>query len=203
MGIKCEGMTGIGKTILVKDLNDVDQWVDENKLMLNAKKTQLLLLGRKGRAQELEDVSVTLNGEQLPRSQMVKCLGASIDDGLMWKEHVDSLRKKCYCGLAKLRRLRDVLPPETKKVYNALVLPHLDYCSVVWQECTNELQQKEERIQNYGMHLILSKPPRTASSGLRETLKCTPLTERGRLLRMALVHRCVSRQGPDGRVSDD
>ena len=115
MGIKCEGMTGIGKAILVKDLNDVDQWVDENKLMLNAKKTQLLLLGRKGRAQELEDVSVTLNGEQLLRSRMVKCLGASIDDGLMWKEHVDSLRKKCYCGLAKLRRLRDVLPPETKK----------------------------------------------------------------------------------------
>ena len=29
--------------------------------------------------------------------------------------------------LAKLWRLRDVLPPETKKVYNALVLPHLDY----------------------------------------------------------------------------
>ena len=199
MGIKCEGMTGIGKTILVKDLNDVDQWVDENKLMLNAKKTQLLLLGRKGRAQELEDVSVTLNGEQLPRSRMVKCLGASIDDGLMWKEHVDSLRKKCYCGLAKLRRLRDVLPPETKKVYNALVLPHLDYCSVVWQECTKELQQKEERIQNYGMHLILSKPPRTASSGLRETLKWTPLTERRRLLKMALdlVHRCVNRQSPE------
>ena len=72
------------EAMLVKDLNDVDQWVDENKLMLNAKKTQLLLLGRKGRAQELEDVSVTLNGEQLPRSRMVKCLGASIDDGLMF-----------------------------------------------------------------------------------------------------------------------
>ena len=33
-------------------------WVDENKLVFNAKKTQLLLLGRKGRTQELEDVSV-------------------------------------------------------------------------------------------------------------------------------------------------
>ena len=128
---------------------------------------------------------------------MVKCLGVSIDDGLTWREHVDSLRKKCYCGLPKLRRLRDVLPPETKKVYNALVLPHLDYCSVVWQECTIELQQKVEQIQNYGMHLILSKTPRTASSDLRATLKWTPLTVRRRLLRMALVHRCVSRQGPE------
>ena len=90
-------------------------WVDENKLVLNAKNTQLLLLGRKGRTQQLEDVSVTLNDEQLPRSRMVKCLGVSIDNGLMWREHVDSLKKTCYCGLAKLQRLREVLPPETKR----------------------------------------------------------------------------------------
>ena len=128
---------------------------------------------------------------------MVKCLGVSIDNGLTWREHVDSLRKKCYCGLAKLRRLKEVLPPETKKVYNPLVLPHLDYCSVVWQECTKELQQKVEWIQNYGMRLILSKPPWTASSDFRVTLKCTTLTERRRPLRMALIRRCVSRQGSE------
>ena len=39
------------EAMLEKDLNNVAQWVDENKLMLDAKKTQLLLLGRKGRAQ--------------------------------------------------------------------------------------------------------------------------------------------------------
>ena len=54
--------------------------------------------------------------------------------------------------LAKLRRLKDVLPPDIKKkVYNALVLPHLDYCSVVWQESTKDLRMKVERVQNYGM----------------------------------------------------
>ena len=53
-----------------------------------------------------------------------------------------------------------MLPAQAKKkVNNALVLPHLDYCSVVWQERTKELQQKAERVQNYGMCLILSKPP--------------------------------------------
>ena len=65
------------EAVLEKDLNDVAQWVVENKLMLNAKKTQLLFLVRKDRAQELEDVSVTLNGEQLPRSQMLNCLGVN------------------------------------------------------------------------------------------------------------------------------
>ena len=67
-----------------------------------------------------------------------------------------------------LRRLRDVLPSRIKNnLYYALVLPYLDYCCVLWQECGKELQQKLERVQNYGMRLILSKPPRTPSEELR------------------------------------
>ena len=161
------------------------------------KKTQLLLLGRKGRAHELQDIRVTLSGERLPRSEKVKCLGIWIDDGLTWREHIQALRRKCFCGLAKLRRLRDVLPMTTKKkIYNALVLPHLDCCSVVWQECAKDLQRKLEQIQNYGMRLILSKPPRTPSADLRKILKWVPLTERRKQSRLALVHRCINKHGP-------
>ena len=73
-------------------------------------------------------------------------------------------------GLPKLRRLEDVLPPDIKKkLYNALVLPHLDYCSVrsllssLARECTKDLRMKLERVQNYGMCIILLQPPRTPS----------------------------------------
>jgi len=61
-----------------------------------------------------------------------------------------------------------VLPVKTKKeLYSALVLPYLDYCSVVWQECSKEQVQRLERVQNYGMRIILSKPPRTNSEEMR------------------------------------
>ena len=61
----------------------------------------------------------------------MKCLGVMLDDGLSWREQVQLVRKRCFIGLAKLRRLKNVLPSRTKKqLYNALVLPHLDYCSV-------------------------------------------------------------------------
>ena len=182
---------------LEKDVKSVAEWVEKNGLKLNMKKTQLLLLGRKGRAHELQDIRVTLSGERLPRREKVKCLGIWIDDGLTWREHIQALRRKCFCGLAKLRRLRDVLPMTTKKkIYNALVLPHLDYCSVVWQECAKDLQRKLEQIQNYGMRLILSKPPRTPCADLRKILKWVPLTERRKQSRLALVHRCINKHGP-------
>ena len=50
---------------------------------------------------------------------------------------------------------------------------------------------------NYGMRLILSRPPRTASAELQKTLNGLPLTERRKVSRLALVYQCVHGQGPE------
>ena len=44
----------------------------------------------------------------------------------MKKKHIMSVRRKCFAPLARLRKVRDVLPTGLKKTYNTLVLPHLD-----------------------------------------------------------------------------
>ena len=143
-------------------------------------------------------MKIRLNENALPRSKDVKCLEVWIDDCLTWKRHIDFVRTKCFHGLARIRRLESVLPTSIKtKLYNALVLPHLDYCSVVWHECTKDLQRKKvEWIQNYGMRLILSKPPRIPSEEARLRLKWLSLVERQRINRLSLVHRYTNGGGP-------
>ena len=76
------------------------------------------------------------------------------------------------------------------------MLPHLDYCSVIWMECSKLLQQKIERVQNYAMWLILTKPSGTPSDQLRTSLNWMPLINRREMFRMILVHRCVHGQAP-------
>ena len=99
-----------------------------------------------------------MRGQLLERSRTVKCLGVLLDIGLTWNDHIEYVRKKCFAGLGKLKRWSGVLPSRTKKqIYNALVLPYFDYCLVVWQECT----VFEAEVGNYGMKIILSRPPRT------------------------------------------
>ena len=129
------------------DLMKIEDWIENNGLRLNVFKTQMLLLSRRRREKELEKV---LKGESLYRSRKVKFLGVWIDEGLSWKDHIEAVRLKCFSGLAKFRRLGDVLPISTKKkIYQ-------DYCSVIWMECIKLLQQKTERVQNYAMRLILT-----------------------------------------------
>ena len=99
---------------LSSDLERVKTWVCDNRLKLNDGKTQMLLLSRRRRAHELEQVDVRIQGQKVTRSVKVKCLGVWTDDGLTWRDHVEAVRTKYFAGLAKLKRLRNVLPPGIK-----------------------------------------------------------------------------------------
>ena len=76
-------------------------------------------------------------------------------------------------------------------IFSALIRPHLDYCSVAWQECSKLPQRRIEQIQNYGMRQILMMPPQTSSELLRGMLAWDQLTKRRSMLQLQLMHRCI------------
>ena len=61
--------------------------------------------------------------------------------------------------MARLRRLKDVLPPNTATL-------RLLFCSVA-RMYERPIRKQLEREQNYGMRIILSQPPRTPNEELR------------------------------------
>ena len=83
-----------------------------------------------------------------------------------------------------------------RKFFQAFVLPHADYCAVVWQECTKELQTMVERILNYGTRLILSQPPRTPSGNMRHTLHWMPLERQRTMFHLILMHSSINQLAP-------
>ena len=76
-------------------------------------------------------------------------------------------------------------------VFNAFVLPHLDYCAIIWQECSLKLKSDIERIQKYGMRLVLNKPFGTPTHVLREKIGWVSLETRRLVFRLVLVFRCL------------
>ena len=116
-----------------------------NKLCLNVTKIQLMVLSRKRRESELIVIRITAGEHELKRAKCVKSLRVFLDDGLKWCEHVKEQSRKCWAGVSRLKHFRKVLPTTLKKrLYSSLVLPHLDYCCLVWQECSKELVNKLE-----------------------------------------------------------
>ena len=60
-------------------------------------------------------------------------LGVWVDEGLGWTGHIDRVRKKVGQLLGVLGRAAPVLGGRLLlSLYNGLVLPHLQYCLMVW-----------------------------------------------------------------------
>ena len=115
---------------------------------------------------------------------------------LNWRSHIQEVRRKSLASLASIRRTAYFLNYKAKMLYQSLVLPHLEYCSVVWNNCGVILANQVERVQNYAMRLILCKSPRTSSDYLRQQLGWTTLKKRRQHAMLCQVHRCILIQAP-------
>ena len=119
---------------------------------------------------------------------------------LSW--HLDSLDstilQKCTSHARDINSIAMQEQPITMQspLYQAFVLPHLGYCSVVWNSCGATLAKRIERVQNYALRMILQKPPLTSSESLRQTLGWTTLEMRRRNALLCQVHRCFTNQAP-------
>ena len=173
---------------LSKDLQKITEWIERNGLKMNVGKTQLMVLGRKRSKSKANLVRVNLNRKQITQQTEVKYLGITIDEQLSWKKQVDLVRKKSLAGLAMIRRASTYLPSATRCLLNnALVLPHLDYCSAVYHSCNATL----ERVQKYGMCTFPKKPPRTRSEPLRRKLVWSTLNKGRESNELYQVHQCL------------
>ena len=57
-----------------------------------------------------------------------------------------------------------------KRIYLAMVQPHLDYCAVVWAECSQVDARKLGSVQRRGMRMILGEKWDCSSAAMRSRL---------------------------------
>ena len=131
----------------------VAEWAETSGLHLNAGKTKAILFGsRKGvnlvNSMGLQGIGLH-SGVLVPFSSEVVSLGVTLDSKLTWKPHIEQLAKKVNKALYSLRFIR-ACTTETlrKRLVESLVQPHLDYCTVVYMDATDEQREKVQRLSN-------------------------------------------------------
>ena len=83
-----------------------------------------------------------------------------------------------------------------KQLYQSLVLPHLDYYSVVCTECSRADVKKLEGILKRGMRQILQERWDCPSDTMRKKLGWSSLASKRNMLRLMTVKRCMSGRCP-------
>jgi hypothetical protein len=126
------------RRLLQEDLNKLTQWAAEWQLQFNSSKCKILHIGRNNIR---EKYTMDENGEPrvLETTELEKDLGVQIDPELKFSRHTEIQVNKANRILGMIRRTFEFINAETmKKLYTALVRPHLELCNSV---CNPMLQK--------------------------------------------------------------
>ena len=72
--------------VLEKSMLDVKSWMDAVRLKMNSSKTEFIYFGGPRQLEKCLTSQINVNGEQIPRSQMTRYLGAYLDPTLNLKQ---------------------------------------------------------------------------------------------------------------------
>ena len=77
-------------------------------------------------------LTVLMDGIRVEQVSTRKSLGETIDDKLRWNCHIKKLTKEIARGIGAMIRVGHLVPQATLHlIYQALIQPHVDYCSTV------------------------------------------------------------------------
>ena len=159
-------------SVLNDDLKILQNWLNMNKLSLNVMKTKYMFVASRQRLSNIpEQLDISISGIEIKRVKSFKCLGLELDEGLTWESHVSAIISKVSKVIGVLRRLKSLLPLSALVlIYNSLIQPHFDYCSVIWDNLAGGLGQKLQRMQNRAARIITGSDYYTRSSEILGSL---------------------------------
>lgn len=130
-----------------KDLANLQTWCADNKISINAKKTQVIVF-RNGRSRPAMP-PIQIENHTISQTNKVNLLGVILDDKLSGAAHVESLLKKLASVTHATRYLKNILGPTScRLLYNSYFLSHLNYGAEYWTVCTKQQLDKLSVSQN-------------------------------------------------------
>ena len=160
------------------------KWFSHNKLTLNFKKTEYVYFGGGGK-RVVPPGGLKIGGEQIRRVEGARFLGVWIDEGITWNGHIDRVRSRVGQLLGIIGRTSGTIGRESLlKLYNALVLPHLQYCLMAWGDFQGGHNTKQ------GVSLLrLQKKLVGIISGKRDGYHADPLFASLKILKIDDLYR--------------
>ena len=110
-------------------VRDIRSWMITNKLKINDKKTEFLIISST-RAPEQLDVNITVGTSTIPPSASCRNLGVMFDKNACMDDQITSLCRSAHFHLRNIRAIRNLLTDSAAaQLVHTLVTARIDYCN--------------------------------------------------------------------------
>ncbi len=114
-----------------QDLSSAADWLAENKLSLNVKKTNYMFFDLSRKPSNIDNILI--KNEPLERVKNQKFLGVIFDEKMSWKDHIISIISKLNSCLGATRKARSFLSKNALlTVFHSLMQSQVNYCIETW-----------------------------------------------------------------------
>ena len=136
-------------------LRDIKSWMTSNYLLLNADKTELIILGPKHLRDKLADGNFTLDGTIVTPRVTVKNLGVTFDQDMSFQCHIQQITKIAFFHLRNIAKVRHILSQnDAEKLVHAFVTSRLDYCNALLSGCPAKTLHSLQLVQNAAARVL-------------------------------------------------
>ena len=178
-------------------VTDLKEWMSQNRLKLNAEKTEAVLIGSKKQRMKIDQKHIEIEGSNIDFKENARNLGVIIDSGLNMTDHVKNLKRSILFELKKISSIRDVLTNDAcKKLVVSLLFSKLDYCNSLLSNTAAENISRLQSIQNNAARLVMKKNRRDDAALLLYQLHWLPVCQRIRYKAASIVYKCVEESAP-------
>ncbi len=124
---------------ITTDMKNVCEYLETNSLVINADKTKMITLSSSRKTSLLDNFSFQINGFDVKGSNVLKCLGFTLDRNLTWKEHIGKVSKICFMRIRALYTIKNYLTrDQVKLISQAYVLSVCNYMIVIYGSANNK-----------------------------------------------------------------
>ena len=179
-------------------LDSVNDWMNANRLQMNASKTEFMLFGSKQQIDKCSTDSLRVCDTLVTRSPTMRYLGVWFDTYLDFKTHISRTIAKVMGNMIDIRSIRPYLDEKACKllVCNLVITP-MDYANSILFGIPDAELNRLQRIQNMAAKLVLGRTKFDSATAALKELHWLPIKYRIQLKIATLVFKCVHGMAPE------
>ena len=113
-----------------------------------------------------------------------------------WDAHISSVSKKVSSGIGVIKKIKPIPASNLISVYQSIVEPYLGYCSVVWDDISDQLTDKLQILRNRTARVITGADYRMPTSNVLGKLGWSSLTEKRNKQKTLIIFKIINGMTP-------
>ena len=177
-------------------------WCICNNLTINYDKTSFILFHSRNKKIPVDFNNITVNNIHISRVASAKYLGIYFDECLSWKFHVNHVCKSLLKFFGIFNHIKHFITKDiARQLYFAFIYSRISYGLEVYGNCSKNLIEKIQRIQNKLLKILTLQHFRTPTNEVHSSLNILKVKDIQSVNIICFVRNCLLKKCPENFYS--